>query len=180
MKVSEGLFKLQRINKQEYFSCLPCLKFTGQGSNKSVIAFRCTVLGLQGTLANHCFKGTWQARTAMLQFLKWKILGHVSATRQRKMMLSRIKSIYPFNPFHACQSSYSSCFRVPKAIDITSTLAIQSGLPGESLLETEISAHSFLDQPIRNLHFNQNPKHFLCTLWFEKPLGIHCLASKVG
>lgn len=42
-----------------------------------------------------------------------------------------IKSIYPFNPFHACQSPYSSGFRVPKTIYMTSGLAAQSGVPEE-------------------------------------------------
>lgn len=138
------------------------------------------VLGLLRALANHCFKGTWQAGTAMLQFLKWKISGHVSATRRSKMMLSRIKSIYPFNPFHTCQSPYSSCFRVPKTIDMTSSLAIQSGLPAESLLEIQNFSHSPPHLPIRNLHFNQNPKCFLGTLSLEKPLGTHGVASRGG
>lgn len=66
----------------------------------------------------------------MLQFLEWKVSGHVSATERSEMMLSRVKSIYPFKPFHACLSPYSSGFRVAKTVYMTSSPAAQSGVPG--------------------------------------------------
>ena len=68
------------------------------------------VLRLQRAFANHYFKGAPLGGIPILSCLKWKISGQMSANRQNEMMLSRIKSIYPFNPFHACQSFLTALF----------------------------------------------------------------------
>ena len=68
------------------------------------------VLRLQRAFANHYFKGAPLGGISILYRLKWKISGQMSANRQSEMMLSRIKSIYPFNPFHACQSFLIALF----------------------------------------------------------------------
>lgn len=76
------------------------------------------------------FRGAGPAGTVMLQFPEWKLSGRMSATEQSEMMLSRVKSIYPFKPFHACQSPYSSAFRDAKTVYMTSSPATQNGFPG--------------------------------------------------
>lgn len=90
----------------------------------------------------------------MLQFLEWKLLGHMSATERSEMLLSRVKSIYPFKPFHACQSPYSSGFRVAKTVYMTSSPAAQRGVPGAYHQPRELVRNTeFQPLPSQTYHF---------------------------